>query len=103
MQFPVFIKEFIDTEKWTFAKTMPEWPHEYIVRDQVDQDKFEALVCHIREYGTAGRFYNKTLIYFNEDGLMYWTMGAPVQETTIINRCLEEDSYEHRLREGNLP
>lgn len=27
------LKNFIDTEKWTYAKTMPEWLHEYIMRD----------------------------------------------------------------------
>ena len=31
---------FIKAEKWTFAKTMPEWPHEYIVRERVDEQLF---------------------------------------------------------------
>lgn len=30
-------------------------------------------------------------------------MGAPVEETTIINRCLKENSYEARLKNGTLP
>ena len=103
MRFPDYIREFIYGEKWTFAKTMPEWPHEYIVRNKVDQDRFEGLVNHIREYGEVGRFYHKSLKYFEEDGWLYWTMGAPVKETIIINRCLEKDSYENRLKEGRLP
>ena len=40
---------------------------------------------------------------FEEDGLLYWTMGEPVEETVIINRCKEEESYENRLRAGTLP
>ena len=26
--------DFIANEKWTFAKTMPEWTHEYIVSSE---------------------------------------------------------------------
>lgn len=79
------------------------WPHEYLVRDRVDCVLFKALVRHIRQHGFEGRFYKRALTYFAEDGLLYWTMGAPIEETTIINRCKEEDSYENRLRNGTLP
>jgi len=34
-QFPQKLRQFIDDVPWTFAKTMPEWPHEYIVRKYV--------------------------------------------------------------------
>ena len=27
--FPDRLKNFINEEEWTFAKTMPKWPHEY--------------------------------------------------------------------------
>ena len=100
---PAALREFIDSSQWTFAKTMPEWPHEYIVRERVDRVLFEALVRHIRQHGFEGRFYQRVLTYFAEDGLLYWTMGEPIEETTIINRCKEEGSYENRLRNGTLP
>ena len=82
---------------------MPVWPHEYLVRDQVDGNHFEDMVRHIRNHGFEGRFYQKAMTYFAEGGLLYWTMGAPIERTTIINRCKEEDSYENRLRNGTLP
>lgn len=100
---PPHLRNFIDTERWTFAKTMPEWPHEYLVRDRVDARLFEELVHHIRRHGREQRFYHRVLVYFEEDGLLYWTMGAPVEETVIINRCRVEQSYENRLRGGTLP
>ena len=80
---------------------MPEWPHEYIVRDRVDQALFEGLVVHIRTHGCQGRFYEKTITYYEEAGLVYWTMGAPLHETTIVNRCRNEDTYERRLAIGD--
>ena len=50
-----------------------------------------------------GRFYSRTMTYFEEAGLFYWTMGAPIDETTIINRCRKEDSFEAREIAGRLP
>lgn len=103
MRFPLPVRTFIDSERWTFARTMPEWPHEYLVRKRVDPEMFEATVRHIRAHGFEGRFYRRSITYFAEDGLLYWTMGAAIDETTIINRCKEEDSYEARLKKGTLP
>ena len=104
MKFPTNLKAFVTEQKWTFAKTYAStWPHEYIVRDRVDENLFIQLVRHIRTYGYEGKFYRVPITYFNEDGMVYWTMGAPIEETTIVNRCKEEQSYEYRLRHGTLP
>jgi hypothetical protein len=82
---------------------MPEWPHEYIVRERVDEELFVSLVCHIRGNGYEGKFYSKDIIYYDERGLTYWTMGAPLDETIIVNRCKKENTYESRLKDGTLP
>jgi hypothetical protein len=96
--------EFVDSETWIFAKTYADtWPHEYLVRDRVDERLFVQLVRHIRTHGYEGRFYRKKITYFDEDSMTYWTMGAPVEETTIINRCRKENTYEERLKAGSLP
>jgi hypothetical protein len=100
---PDTLKKFIDSSKWTFAKTMPEWPHEYIVRERVDEELFVRLVRHIRANGYEGKFYRRSITYYEDGGLAYWTMGAPIEETTIINRCKKENSYEYRLLKGTLP
>lgn len=103
VRLPDILREFVDSAHWTFAKTMPEWPHEYIVRGQVDEDLFVRLVRHVREHGYEGRFYRMRITYYEDRGLVYWTMGAPLAETTIINRCRGEDTYEQRLLKGTLP
>jgi len=95
---------FISEENWTFAKTYAEtWPHEYLVRERVDEALFVELVKHIRAHGYLGRFYSKEITYYAEDGLVYWTMGAPIEETTIVNRCRREQTYEYRLARNDLP
>ena len=98
------LKEFVNDTVWVFAKTYAStWPHHYIVRDRVDENLFIKMVHHIRRFGYEGRFYKMKITYFDEDGFVYWTMGEPVEETTIINRCIKEHPYEHRLKMGTLP
>ena len=104
MRLPPELKTFVDETSWTFAKTYAKtWPHEYIVRDRVDKELFLSVVQHIREHGYEGNFYHKPITYFDEDGRVYWTMGAPIAETTIVNRCTREQSYEYRSEHGALP
>jgi hypothetical protein len=103
IELPNHLREFIDSVGWTFARTMPEWPHEYIVRERVDENLFVAMVRHIRANGYVGRFSDRRITYFDDCGLVYRTMGAPLEETTIINRCERQHSYEYRLLKGTLP
>jgi len=103
MVLPKELREFVNNEEWTYAKTMPMWPHEYLVRERVDENLFVQLVQHIRSHGYQGSFYQKKMTYYDEDGLVYWTMGAALNETIIINRCKKENSYENRLANGTLP
>lgn len=97
------IKAFIKSSKWTYAKTMPEWPHNYIVRSPDNEAMFVKTVEHIRSNGYEGAFYARKITYFEEDEYTYWTMGEPIEETKIINRCLKKDTYEKRLAAGTLP
>ena len=50
-----------------------------------------------------GRFYRLTITYFDECDMVYWTMGAPLADTTIVNRCRKEQTYEYRLAHNLLP
>jgi len=103
-EFAQELKNFIKESNWIFAKTYAKtWPHEYIVRDKVDKGLFIKMVEHIRANGYVGKFYKMDITYFDEDGMVYWTMGAPIDDTTIINRCAKEQSYESRLARNDLP
>jgi hypothetical protein len=101
---PACLIDFISRCTWTFAKTYADtWPHEYIVRDQVDETSFVELVTHIRAHGYEDRFYEKPITYFDNDGMVYWTMGSPIDKTIIINRCRKEQTFRERLKNGTLP
>jgi hypothetical protein len=101
--FPDDLRRFVTDEQWTYAKTMPDWPHEYLVRKRVDEKLFERTVMHIRSNGLEGRFYQRKITYYEEGGLVYWTMGSPLDQTIVINRCRKEDSFESRSKNGRLP
>ena len=98
------LREFVDSASWVFARTYAAtWPHEYIVRDRVDERLFVSLVVHIRTHGYEGRFYRRTITYFDDGDQVYWTMGAPVAQTVIVNRCRKDQTYEYRRAHNLLP
>ena len=89
-------RAYIAKVRWQFAKTMPQWPHEYTVRKWRSdlEDEFLAFVLLIRHEGVVKpwppdvptpRYHHA---YLELDGWEYWSMGAPVPETTLINRAL---------------
>jgi len=62
MSFPQPLRNFVDRETWTYAKTSPKWPHEYLVRERVgDESLFVQLVEHIRSEGYKGSFILRRL------------------------------------------
>jgi hypothetical protein len=82
------VREFITYHRWVFAKTMPQHPHEYTLRKHARSElEFEAVVAYIRECGVPERFGRATYIYLPVDDWKYWTMGAPLPATILINRA----------------
>jgi hypothetical protein len=88
-------RNYIDAVRWQFAKTMPQWPHEYTVRSwrpDLD-DTFEAFVVFIRAAGVVKPWPPDVpipryrLTYLDIGGWDYWTMGEDPAETTVINRA----------------
>lgn len=97
-------RRFIEERQWTFAKTMPQWPHEYTVRKFQDpndeQAQFKEAVEFIRAHGARRTFEptGRSSVYLDVDGRQYWTMGAPIEETIIINRAWLD--WRERLARG---
>ena len=90
-----YARTYIAQVRWQFARTMPQWPHEYTVRVWRPELEatFEAFAVLIRQTGRVKSWprdaerprYHHT--YLTIDGWEYWTMGAPIPETTVINRA----------------
>lgn len=82
------IEKYIKSVKWQVAKIMPEIPHEYTVIDwnPGKKESFCDFVKYIRKFGKDEIFFNKKYRYLVIEKYKYWTMGEPLEETTLINR-----------------
>lgn len=85
-------REFVVRRRWREAVTYRNTaPHEYVVRawesDEQGNLDFDRFVVSIRRFGYADFFYQARHIYWAIDEYKYWTMGWPVDETTVINRA----------------
>ncbi|PIP64360.1 hypothetical protein COW96_02985, partial [Candidatus Roizmanbacteria bacterium CG22_combo_CG10-13_8_21_14_all_33_16] len=78
--------ELINRNKWIFAKTMPEIPHYYIVRDSLsenDKKLFDEFNMFIRKNGYATKFYSKQYTYFNIGRYRYWVIENILNRTKL--------------------
>lgn len=73
-------------------------PHEYAVRGKNPflEDEFVYFVKYIRKHGYEEKFWSKAHTYYNVGEYKYWTMGNPIDETTIINRAAVKSTSEEK-------
>ena len=90
------ISNVLRVQPWVFASTMITFPHRYITRERwvnVDDCSFDDAVREIRLLGKQSLFLRRKYIYLHLNGFKFWTMGAPVEQTTIIN--MASSAYEN--------
>lgn len=92
---------YIGEVRWQYAKTMPDWPHEYTVKSWRPElsTRFEAFCLLIQETGfvepwppppATARYANTYLVIGRHT---YWPMGPlgdsdPIEDKSVINRAL---------------
>jgi len=78
------LKKFIDSNKWTFAKTYAKTaPHEYLIYDNLDEERqkeYDWFIKQIEEKGVDEKFYQSTFRYLYFDGMKYWIHGTETRE-----------------------
>lgn len=80
----------LESKRWKFAKTMSGIPHSYTLRDEFGSDElFDLTVALIRKRGKQERWGRYNHHYLHLSGYKYWTMGAPISETILINRAVD--------------
>lgn len=97
---------FVDQVSWRFAKSVPNWPHFYIVeRELKDQAAIRAAKSFIRDAGRDGRFYDSEVRYYDSGGWTYWAspLSEPLESQHMLNRCKTEFTYESLAESGMLP
>lgn len=83
------LKEFIDSMTWTFAKTMPNNPHWYIIQKKMatpkDKKMFHKLAEYIFKSSVKRSFGKRVYKYFLFNDRKYWSMGKGPEDTGLIN------------------
>lgn len=96
-------RDFVNAAHWTYARTMPQWPHEYALRHRVRaqgiEAEFDELARCIDRYGFRGQFGRAQRHYLNVDEWRYWKMEPYlVLPISVINRAHREpESAQLRL------
>ena len=97
------IRAVIDSLSFRFAKTMPEIPHEYIVRSPLNEAAYVALFSAIMEHGVNERWAGRYKRYlYPGDGWKYWAMTTQLGESQVINRMKIKDDLERLRQEGQI-
>lgn len=93
-------RDYIGSVRWQFAKTMPQWPHEYTVKEWRPEfaAQFEAFCRLIKAEGfvepwpapPAQAIYHNHYLVIGD--WKYWAMGTrgdlgPAEDLTVINRA----------------
>ncbi len=82
------IGESLLRHSWRFAKTMPQNPHWYTLRKHWrGSPTFDDAVMYIRKYGYKEKFKRSWYTLLDINDMKYWTMGAKLDITILINRA----------------
>jgi hypothetical protein len=92
-ELPLDLQAFIRNAYWKPTKKDGEYarhPHAYTLRKWNSRynELFDKLVIYIRTHGVEEKFYSKSFMYLYFEGHKYWTMGAPLEDTILINRVV---------------
>lgn len=92
------VAETLLSQYFKNAKTAIRNPHAYTLRENWKNDiLFNNVVKYIREHSEIEWFWKKPYQIFKLNGYKYWTMGAPINETILINRAIVEYKTEYDI------
>jgi hypothetical protein len=98
------LRELVAAQSWRFARTIPQWPHAYIVRSPDNEALFARLYRAIRAHGQDQKFgpFRNRYLHLG-DGWKYWAMDRDEEltaKTTVINRDQQLDPDTFKRAEG---
>jgi hypothetical protein len=86
-----FVGKTLEQCKWIFAKTMPNNPHTYTLRKEMEDDQlYLKLVSHIRYFGKIEIFEGVAYRVFYFNGYRYWEHPCDIknEDVDLINRAI---------------
>jgi hypothetical protein len=77
------VAEWIEGRHWQTARSRD---HAYTRRDWGDETMFLRVVLHVRQHGEQETFAGDIYTYLVLGNWKFWTMGADMESTVILNR-----------------
>jgi hypothetical protein len=87
-------RAYIKSMDWRFSRSMPQWPHWYIVREWGSARKFDFMGRLIKEFGYRDRWGNRNDSYLVIGKYKYWVIedvlnrAAPISNPEVRKRGL---------------
>jgi hypothetical protein len=83
----LFIRKFIETHPFKFAKSMPYIPHEYVLSKNVPEEEFHQFAKLIHDNGTDEKFGKRLYRYLYYQDHKYWILPSPTPGVFVLNRA----------------
>lgn len=86
-----FVGQTLEQCNWVFARTMPNNPHSYTLKKDMEDDQlFLKLVSHIRYFGELEIFEGVMYRVFYYNGYKYWEHPCDNknEDVDLINRAI---------------
>jgi hypothetical protein len=96
------VRRWLESQRWHYARSRPNNPHFYCLRREADdQETFERIVEYISEYGSPYPWWGAVYDQLPLRDHCYWTMGASIENTELINRkSLEQVRLDQLTNKG---
>ena len=79
------VRSFVAKCSWVDTRSGGEL-HQYTFRTEFDELEFLRMAEFIRQYGYDGMYHGMLWRYLDFDGLFYFTCGAGLRTTSVLNR-----------------
>src|SRR5437016_763106 len=80
-------RAYINSMKWKFAKSMPQWPHWYVLREDGSAREFDFVDRLIRKFGYADPWGRRTRYYLVIGKFKYWVIEDCLNRAAPISNA----------------
>jgi hypothetical protein len=93
--------KYIASVHWQFARTRPWNPHWYCLKTSRPElaGEFEWFVQFIRDEGSVVVYGKAEYVVLIIGEYRYWSMGAPVDQTELVNRTYHDQQKWEEARQ----
>jgi len=86
------MRAYINSMEWEFAKSMPQWPHCYVLREDGSAREFDFVASLIERFGYSDRWNTRTSYYLVIGKFKYWVID------NVLNRAAPISNAEFKKR-----